>query len=91
MSGPGAALPPTAIACPFCGAPAEGARCPACGRDPTARRAVCAMCGQMTPVGEKKCCHCTVPQGGETLKKVVIIVALFIAALVRSILVHSVR
>ena len=91
MSGPDPTFGFVASTCPFCGAPAEGTRCPACQRDPTARRLVCGKCSKMTPALEKVCCHCGAAQKSGMLTKVVIIVVLFVIAIVASLAAYLAR
>jgi predicted amidophosphoribosyltransferase len=74
--------------CPFCGAPVEGAACKSCGRDPTASRRICAACKNMTPTAEPACCHCGARAASELAWKIPVIVALFMAALILTILLN---
>lgn len=79
-------------ACPFCGHAASGpGACPGCKRDPTARRRVCGKCGRMTPHAEPACCACGAKHGSELPGKVAIIVALFAAAFVVSVVLALAR
>lgn len=78
--------------CPFCSAQIAGtATCPSCGRDPTARRRVCARCGKQTPFAEPACIGCGVAARSEMPGKIAIIVALFAAAIVASVLLALAR
>jgi hypothetical protein len=85
----GAPAPASAAAaerpCPFCGAAAFQGCCPACGRDPTARRRACGRCAKMTPFAEPACCHCGAPQSSGLAGRIVLIVLLFAVALGASV------
>jgi hypothetical protein len=80
-----------AAQCPFCGALAPGPRCPTCGRDPTAPRMPCPRCGRMRPSAEPACLHCGGKAGSDLSWKIPVIVAIFVAAIVISVLVHLAR
>lgn len=80
--------------CPFCAAtiaasPVEGARCPSCGRDPTAPRRVCDACKKMTPTSDRACVHCGAGPANELAWKVPLIIALFVGAAVLSVVVAA--
>ncbi len=72
--------------CPFCDKPASDTACSSCGRDPTAPRKVCSACQNMTPTAEGACCRCGKSQHSEMWWKIPLIVALFIAAIILSII-----
>ena len=76
--------------CPFCGATVDGAACPSCKRDPTAPRRVCASCQKMTPTAERACVHCQIVPTSELVWKVPVIIALFVGALIISIVVLAI-
>ena len=73
--------------CPFCGATVEFSTCPQCKRDPTAPRRVCTSCQKMTPTAERGCVHCKAAPTSELAWKVPVIVALFVGALILSVVV----
>ncbi len=75
--------------CPFCGAPVGGLLCQSCGQDPTAARKLCPRCGQTTPSAVKQCMRCRATLGSGMPTKVIIIVAMFVAAFILSIVLHS--
>ena len=77
--------PTGARVCPFCGTAAPEASCPSCGRDPTAPRTLCARCKHMTPIAEPACCHCGERRASELRWKIPLIIALFVVAIVLSI------
>jgi predicted amidophosphoribosyltransferase len=77
--------------CPFCGTPSPGQRCPGCQRDVTGARRPCKRCGKMTPSAESTCCHCHAAMGSELSWKIPVIILLFVAAFVVSILIHMAR
>jgi len=75
--------------CPFCGTPVAGPLCQTCGQDPTAPRRPCRKCGRPTPSAVKQCLHCHAAQGSEMPGKIIIIVLMFAAAFILSIVLHS--
>ena len=77
--------------CPFCSATVEAAPCPQCKRDPTMPRRVCASCNKMTPTREPACCHCKTVAVSELRWKIPVIIAIFSAAIVVSILLTLAR
>jgi hypothetical protein len=77
--------------CPFCGGAAPGARCSACGRDPTANRRICRACGKQTPLAERACCHCSAQAQSELSWKIPLIVGLFVTAFALSVVLALVR
>jgi len=77
--------------CPFCGGAAPGARCPACGRDPTANRRICDACGKATPLSERACCHCSAKSRSDLSWKVPVIILLFAAAFALSLILALIR
>jgi len=77
--------------CPFCGVEAPDARCPGCGRDPTAPRVVCPSCRGQTPAAEPVCCHCRRPRRRELRWKIPLIIALFVLAVVVSVAARLIR
>ncbi len=72
--------------CPFCEAGAPGAQCPSCGRNTTAPRRPCKTCGRMTPAAEAACWNCGAVVRSELRWKVPVIVLLFVAACILSVL-----
>ncbi len=80
--------PPEARRCPFCEASTTERSCQSCKRDTTAPRGPCQSCGRMKPTAEPRCWHC----GGEVKSdlrwKIPLIIVLFLAAMVLSILLH---
>lgn len=74
------------VACPFCGDLTGSAeRCGGCGRNKRAPRRSCPGCGKMTPSGDPSCCHCRRAFASELAWKVPLIVAIFVAAIVLSV------
>jgi predicted amidophosphoribosyltransferase len=75
--------------CPFCSTETPEPRCPTCQRDPTAARRVCHQCKKQTPTAEPACMHCRVGKASEMSWKVPVIVAMFVAAFLISLAIHS--
>jgi len=84
-----AATPPRS--CPFCATPTPDQRCATCGRQVSAPRRPCGACKRMTPSAEPACMHCGARHTSDLRWKVPLIVALFLAAFVVSILLAQVR
>jgi RNA polymerase subunit RPABC4/transcription elongation factor Spt4 len=74
--------------CPFCKAPVSGPLCQQCGQDPGAARKICKRCKGVTPSALKQCILCGAAQRSEMPGKIIIIVLMFLAAFIVSILVH---
>jgi hypothetical protein len=79
-----------AFPCPFCGQPAVPPRCATCQREPKAPRRICGSCKRQTPTAEKACMHCQGAPGSDMSWKIPLIIAMFVAAIVLSILLQSV-
>jgi hypothetical protein len=80
------------LACPFCGDFSGAAeRCGACGRDKRAPRRVCPACSKLTPTAEPSCCHCKQTFGSDLAWKVPLIIGIFVAAIVLSVVVQTMR
>ncbi len=75
--------------CPFCGGDASGATCARCGRDPTAARRVCASCKKLTPTKEAACVHCRAVATSDLSWKIPLIIGLFVAAIILSMVLSS--
>lgn len=75
--------------CPFCDAPAEERVCSSCKRDTTAARRPCQSCAKMIPLQEKSCSHCGANQSSEFAWKIPVIIAMFVVALIISVLVRA--
>ena len=78
------------VNCPFCGASDPGALCLDCGRDKAAPRRVCKACKAQTPLGEAVCHACGQRSVSDLRWKVPVIVGMFAAAFVVSVLVYAV-
>ncbi len=78
----------SASACPFCGTSGAAARCPGCGRDPTLPRRVCPRCHEMTPQNERTCSHCGAGLGSDLSWKIPLIIGIFVAAFILSVILH---
>lgn len=63
--------------------------CLSCGRDPTAIRRPCKYCGKITPSNEATCCHCGMHFRNELIRKILLIVVLFVAAFTLNILIRA--
>lgn len=89
MSAPVGEVAPL-VACPFCGdLTGDAARCGGCGRNKRAARRICPGCSKQTPSSEPTCCHCKRAFGSDMAWKVPLIIAIFIAAIVLSVVVRS--
>lgn len=77
------------ITCPFCGSTDRGTQCPGCKRDKTAPRRICQACKAQTPSHEPRCHACGHQRASELRWKIPVIVAMFMAAFIISILIHS--
>lgn len=75
--------------CPFCTAPAAERTCPSCQRDTTAARRPCQSCAKMIPLQEKRCSHCGANQSSELGWKIPLIIAIFVVALVLSVVLRA--
>ena len=78
-----------AITCPFCGSTGPGTQCLGCNRDKTTPRRICTACKAQTPSHEPRCHACGHQQASELRWKIPLIVAMFIAAFIISVLIHS--
>lgn len=88
MSGPVAEVAPLLV-CPFCGdATGTAERCGGCGRNKRAPRRSCPACRQFSPTSEPVCCHCRQSFASELAWKVPLIIAIFLAAIVLSVVVR---
>jgi predicted amidophosphoribosyltransferase len=74
--------------CPFCGNTGPGAQCLGCHRDKTAPRRICKACKAQTPSSEPRCHACGHQNVSELRWKVPVIVAMFIAAFIISVLIQ---
>ncbi len=74
--------------CPFCQGAVRERVCAVCGRDPTAIRRLCKHCGKMSPANEATCCHCGRAFRSDLRWKIPLIIALFIAAFILSVLIQ---
>lgn len=77
------------VACPFCGDLTGSAeRCGGCSRNKRAPRRSCPACRKFSPTSEPACCHCRQSFGSELAWKVPVIIAIFVAAIVLSVVVR---
>ncbi len=76
--------------CPFCSGQVPDRICPECGRDATRSRRKCGKCGGMSPTIEASCCHCYAPFKSELRWKVPLIIGIFLAAIILSIIIQIV-
>jgi len=77
--------------CPFCDSSDfvdDSKICSHCGRNITAIRILCKSCKKMTPSQEKICCHCGVKHKNDLHWKIPVIILLFIAAFILSIVIR---
>jgi len=72
--------------CPFCGANARHELCPGCGRNVGLPRLICTSCQKQTPKAEKVCCHCGQSQKSDLRWKLPLIIAMFVAAAILTVL-----
>lgn len=84
-------MQPAQLPCPYCSSPVvmPSPQCPSCGLDPTAARVVCKRCQAVTPKRRPQCIRCGLQRGSELPGKIAIIVVMFLAAFVLSIVLHS--
>jgi hypothetical protein len=76
--------------CPFCEQETTSTECEHCGRNVTARRRKCKKCDKMSPHAEEICCHCRTAFGSELAWKIPLIIAMFVAAFILTIIVNIV-